>query len=91
MIKFNKPKNLNGLELIKELLEAGIKIDNNTSPYIDGLGDFYLDIIEGDIDIAAQIVEAHNGTTAKPDYAAQKAALLEKLGITLDEAKLLLS
>lgn len=91
MIQFDKPQNLNGAELIKELLAVGIQIDTNTSPYIDGLGDFYLDIVEGDVDVAAEVVAAHNGTTIKPDYVSQKTALLEKLGITEEEAKLLLS
>ena len=67
MIKFDKPKNLNGAELIEELLAVGIQIDTNTSPYIDGLGHFYLDIVEGDVDVAAKVVAAHNGTTVAPE------------------------
>jgi hypothetical protein len=95
MIQFNKPVNLNGEELIVELESAGVSVipdeRNIKAPFIDGSGNFWLDIAESDTTTATLIVAAHNGTTAAPDNSASKAALLEKLGITEEEAKLLLS
>ena len=89
MIQFTKPENLNGVELLAELKAGGVAI--SAWPLIDGAGDFRLDIPEADKAKAAPIVAAHNGTTIAPDNSAAKAALLAKLGITADEAKLLLS
>ena len=89
MITFNKPKNLNGTELLAELNNAGVSITQ--SPMIDGSSAFWLDIAEADKDKAAPIVAAHNGTTVAPDNSAAKAALLARLGITAEEATLLLS
>ena len=89
MITFTKPKNLNGTELLAELSNAGVSITQ--SPMIDGSAALWLDIEEADKDKAAPIVAAHNGTTVAPDNSADKAALLAKLGLTADEAKLLLS
>ena len=44
MIKFNKPVNLNGTELVNELNAAGIAV--NDLPYVDGNNDLWLDITE---------------------------------------------
>ena len=89
MIQFTKPINLNGKELLVELNNANVTITN--LPMIDGSGNFWLDIAESDVTTATSIVAAHNGTTVAPDNSAAKAALLEKLGITEEEARLLLS
>jgi hypothetical protein len=89
MIKFDKPENLNGQELLNELNSAGIVITN--SPVLDDDGKLYLDIDEAYTSKATAIVTAHNGTTIAPDTSGDKAALLSRLGITADEAKLLLS
>jgi hypothetical protein len=92
MIKFDKPAKLNGSELLDELNAGNIAI--TTPPLIDGNGDFWLDIAEKDKAKALDIVAAHVGTTVLPDNSAdkanQKAALLAKLGITAEEAALLL-
>jgi len=88
MIEFTKPKNLNGGELVDELKAGGIVVTG--WPKLDG-DIFSLDIAESDKDKAAPIVAAHNGTMIAPDNSAAKAALLAKLGLTADEAKLLLS
>ena len=88
MIKFDQPDSLNGAELLDELKAANIGIVK--FPFIDGNGDFWLDIKESDKDKAVAIVAAHNGTTIAPDNSAAKEALLTKLGITADEAALLL-
>jgi hypothetical protein len=91
MIQFTKPTNLNGAELVAELAAVGVTVNAQTSPLIDGAGNFWLDISESDQTKAAPIVAAHNGTVSAPDNSAAKAALLAKMGLTADEAKLLLS
>jgi len=91
MIKFTQPTNLNGAELRQELNAGGAVIsDNSNAVSIDGNGDFWLDIKAADKTKAETIVAAHNGTTVAPDTSAAKAALLARLGITADEAKLLI-
>lgn len=60
MIKFTKPTNLNGGELLKELNAGGVIITE--PPLIDGAGDFWLEIAEADKAKATPIVAAHNGT-----------------------------
>jgi hypothetical protein len=89
MIQFTKPTNLNGTELLDELNSVGVSVTG--LPVIDDNGNFWLNIAESDVTAATSIVAAHNGTTIAPDNSAAKAALLEKLGITEEEAKLLLS
>lgn len=83
---FNKPEKLNGTELMAELSESGIIVDRIID-FANGTIGF-----ETDDEIkAAEIVENHNGTIVAPDLAIKRQALLNKLGITEDEAKLLLS
>ena len=65
MIKFDKPQNLNGAELIANLNAAGVAI--NEPPLIDGNGDFWLDIKSADEAKTATVVAAHNGTTVAPE------------------------
>ncbi len=65
MIKFTKPTNLNGADLLAELKAAGVSIIE--APVIDGNGDFWLDIAEADKAKATPIVTAHNGTTIAPE------------------------
>jgi hypothetical protein len=68
MIRFDKPKNLNGAELLDELATIGIVLDKfNQAPLIDGNGDLWLDIKPADQDKAAEIVATHNGTTVAPE------------------------
>jgi hypothetical protein len=88
MIKFDKPENLNGTELISELNAGKVKITE--PPLIDGNGNLWLDIDAKDEAKAKPIVAAHNGTIVAPDKSAQKQAILDRLGLTADEAKLLL-
>ena len=89
MISFTKPKNLNGAELLDELTAAGVTVEGRPSD--DGAGLLWLDINAAEESKAAAIVAAHNGTTIAPDSATAKAALLARLGITAEEATLLLS
>ena len=91
MIKFDKPTNLNGAELLDELAAVGIVLDKDLqSPVIDGNGDFWLDVSELDKTKAEPIVAAHNGTLIVPDLSVQRQALLTRLGITEEEARILL-
>jgi hypothetical protein len=83
MIKFDKPENLNGAELLSELKSAGVKV--NDIPMIDGNGDFWLDILEADKTKATPIVAAHNGTIVAPEP-----TIVEKLasvGLSIEELK----
>ena len=89
MIKFTKPEKLNGTELLAELNSVGLKITE--PPMLDGNNDLWLDIDAKNEAKAKSVVNVHNGTTVAPDNSAAKSALLAKLGITADEAKLLLS
>ena len=92
MIQFTKPENLDGFYLRKELLKSGVKLISNDI-LLDG-DDLFLNISTKDKNLATEVLEAHNGNTpylAEINSASQaKADLLERLGITADEAKLLL-
>ena len=59
MITFTKPKNLNGSELLDELIAAGVTITQ--PPYLDGEGVLWLDIDAKDKDKAKPVLAAHNG------------------------------
>ena len=68
MIKFTKPTNLNGSELLTELALVGIILQNETeAPFIDGDGDLWLDIKPADEAKAAAVVSVHNGTIVAPE------------------------
>jgi hypothetical protein len=88
MIQFDKPQNLNGTELLAELNAGKVSIIH--APVIDGNGDFWLDIDTKDKVKASSIVAAHNGTISAPDHSTARQAILDRLGITADEAALLL-
>lgn len=90
MIKFNKPAKLDGTQLVKEIKSAGIEI--NQPPLIDEVGDFWLDVKDKDKTKVAGIVDNHIAVEIDEKALEKaKAALFDRLGITADEAKLLLS
>ena len=92
MIKFDKPNLLNGSQLCRELVAAGVKIDNPLDTCsIDEYGNFWLKIDEKDEAKAKPIVAAHIGIDETEAKAQAKAAVLAQLGITEEQAKLLLS
>lgn len=82
MIKFNRPVNLNGAELKKELNDAGVFITE--SPHlIDNF--LYLNINENDKVKAEAIVAAHNGTTTASEPTLEQK--LASVGLNLDDLK----
>lgn len=89
MIKFDKPQNLNGSELLDELAVAGIVLDKeNQVPVVDGNGDLWLDVKSSDTAKVQQVLNAHNGTTIAPEPTA--ADKLAAAGLTVDDLKVLL-
>ena len=86
MIKFDKPENLNGTELLAELNAAGISITE--IPTIDGDGKLWLNIAKKDETKARAIVDAHNGTTVAPEPTI--ADKLANAGLNLDDLKVAL-
>ena len=91
MIEFTKPDNLNGAQLIEELKAAGIVVKD--FPTLDGNNVLLLDLPKKDEAQAQDIVANHKGIDASQDAAdvIAKAALLERLGISEEEAKLLMT
>ena len=89
MVKFNKPANLNGAELLSELAAVDIVLDlTSQAPTIDGNGDLWLDISAADKAKAAEIVAAHNGTTVAPEPTIEDK--LASVGLNLTDLKLAL-
>ena len=79
------------MQLRQELKDASITIDDEpSSVFIDGNGDFWLNIAKKDEAKAKSVVDAHIGVDQTPIIEAKRQALLDRLGITADEAKLLL-
>lgn len=89
MIKFNKPANLNGTELLDELESVGVILDRNTQlPLVDGNGDLWLAIKSTDKSKVQAVVDAHNGNVApKEPTIAEK---LASVGLTIDDLKVAL-
>ena len=83
MIKFTKPTNLNGVELLNELKAGSVVITE--LPMLDGNGDFWLDIAEADKAKATPIVAAHNGTLVAPEQTIEDK--LASVGLSLPDLK----
>jgi hypothetical protein len=83
MIKFDKPINLNGIELMAELNAAGVKV--NDWPSIDLDNNLFLDISNKDEAKAKLIVAAHNGTMVAPEPTIQQK--LENIGLNFEDLK----
>ena len=88
MIQFTQPTTLNGAQLVEELKSAGIAVTGR--PSIDGDGVLWLNVPTKDKAKAETIVGAHVGIDQTPAIEAQRKALLERLGLTADEARLLI-
>jgi len=85
MITFTKPQNLNGEELLDELLAVGVVVEG--LPIDDGAGNLILNIASKDEVKAAAVVAAHNGTTVAPEPTVEQK--LVALGLTTDDLKAL--
>jgi hypothetical protein len=83
MIKFIKPLNLNGAELLQELNAAGVVV--TTNPMIDGDGNLWLDITEADQAKTTPIVAAHNGTQIAPEPTIDEK--LASVGLSINDLK----
>ena len=83
MIKFQKPVNLNGDQLLSELNAAGIAV--NDFPVLDGNEILWLDINANDIEKAKNVVSAHDGKdNPKVLTISDK---LASIGLSIDELK----
>jgi len=85
MIQFDKPQNLNGLELRQELKTAGIKISDDPFAVIVENDKLFLDISAKDGKLAEPIIAAHNGTTISIEPTVQEK--LTSVGLNLEDLK----
>jgi hypothetical protein len=83
MIKFDKPTNLNGAELLAELKASGVAVTG--LPLIDENGEFWLYVKETDKAKTMPIVAAHNGTLVAPEPTI--AEKLASVGLSIEELK----
>jgi hypothetical protein len=86
-MELNIPTQLNGVQLQKELKDAGIKL-NDYPRLVDGK--LVLDIAKKDETKAKAIVDAHVGVDNSAEIEAARQAILDRLGLTADELKLIL-
>lgn len=91
MNKFIQPEKYSGKQLIEELKAAGIAIEDNQYPHIDGNGDFWLPVANKDVTKAKAVVDAHVGIDPSIALDARRQAILDKLGITKEEAEFILA
>lgn len=83
MKTFTKPENLNGKELLDELLAVGVVVEG--LPIDDGAGNLILNIASKDEAKAASVVAAHNGTTVAPEPTIEDK--LASVGLNLNDLK----
>lgn len=84
MILFDKPLNFDGVQFCKELEAVGVVINKDTSPFIDGDGNFWLDINPKDTQKAQDVLNAH---IPKPRPEPTVAEKLASVGLSLDDLK----
>jgi hypothetical protein len=87
-MQFNKPTNLNGLQLKEELAVVGIHI-----PYVTDTADGFIhfEVEKSKESKAIEIVANHVAIDRSATTAAQRQTVLDRLGLTAEEAALLLS
>ena len=88
MHTFPMPAQLNGEQLVNELKTAGVVVEGLPEDWADGL--LRLDIKETDNAKTSEIVGKHIAIDSQITKATEKAALLARMGLTEDEARLLL-
>jgi hypothetical protein len=86
-MEFNIPTEFNGVQLQKELKAVGVKL-NDYPRLVDNK--LILDIDKKDETKAEAIVNAHIGIDNSAEIAAQRTAILDRLGLTAEEAAILL-
>lgn len=86
-MEFNIPAQLNGVQLQKELKDAGIKFTDYPRLVDSKL---ILDIAKKDETKAKAIVDAHVGIDNSAEIAAQRQAILDRIGLSADELAVLL-
>jgi flavin reductase (DIM6/NTAB) family NADH-FMN oxidoreductase RutF len=84
MISFDKPLNFEGTQFCDELEAAGVAINRDTSPLIDGNGVFWLDIASKDTQKAQDVLNNH---IPKPKPEPSIAEKLASVGLTIDDLK----
>lgn len=84
MISFDKPLNFEGAQFCDELEAAGVVINRNTSPLIDGNGVFWLDITSKDTQKAQDVLNAHIPQPKPEPTIAEK---LASVGLSIDDLK----
>jgi hypothetical protein len=86
MIKFDRPINLNGTELIAELKDSNILI--KSSLFDDAEGGLWLNIEEKDKAKAKEIVDSHNGNTIPSEPTIEQK--LANAGLTVEDLRTVL-
>jgi hypothetical protein len=86
-MELNIPIELNGVQLQKELKDAGIKL-NDYPRLVDGK--LVLDIAKKDETKAKAIVDAHVGIDNSAAIQAQRQEILDRIGLTDAELQVLL-
>jgi flavin reductase (DIM6/NTAB) family NADH-FMN oxidoreductase RutF len=84
MISFDKPLNFEGAQFCDELEAAGVVINRDTSPLIDGNGVFWLDIASKDTQKAQDVLNAHIPQPVAEPTVADK---LASVGLDFNELK----
>jgi hypothetical protein len=84
MIRFDKPNNFEGVQFCEELEATGVSINKDTSPLIDGNGDFWLDIDPADTQKAQDVLNNH---IPKPRPEPTIETKLASVGLSLDELR----
>lgn len=84
----NIPAQLNGVQLQKELKNAGIKL-NDYPRLVDGK--LVLDIAQKDETNAKAIVDAHVGIDNSVEIEAQRQAILDRIGLSAEDLEILLN
>jgi hypothetical protein len=85
MLNFTIPINLNGSELLDELIAGGVDIETKYDAVLIEDGSLWLDIAQADKTKAASIVAAHNGTTVAPELSVEQK--LASVGLSVEDLK----
>jgi hypothetical protein len=88
IMEFTIPTQFNGVQLQNELKAAGVKLNDYPRLVDDKL---VLDIAKKDETKTQAIVDAHVAVDNSAAIAAQRQAILDRVGLTADELALLLS